>query len=698
MGRRFVTLVAACVMLLLAVVSLSCLAPGAARADDSSIGTVGGSVHPIWNTGVRLAAETVQATCFGDFAEYRVDFEFENDGPARTVKLGFPFTTTGYGEEGASTPVGFQAWQDGRPLAVTTVASDWNQKGRVGYYVHTAHFRHGTTMITVSYLASPGGVAVARRRGDQSPSAGVSNDYQYWLHTGATWQGTIGKAVVRYRLADTFCGIDIDLPASDVAKNAAVTSRGWTTPLPRTYQWQFDDFEPTTAARAHSWWVSQSPYDITLGFSTPVTGGTNDPKWTASSAAGGASGSFSASSLSDFGTWAEGVPGLGVGQWVEAHFKHAVRVRELRILPGDTAYDSAFDRYARPRALLAVFSNGTSKLLHFRDAPSLQRFPVDVTTRWVRLVIRSVYRGTDYPATCISDVEFGTQRAPGYAPFPRLIDDPTATGTLPAWAGPPAPTPRGSLGRLGQQQAWNVDSDHEPTDFRALEDYQDYTGGDLIGVSAWAVDQGFPADAPFGQPSSPAALRAMDPTLRLPAARLVGRVTAVYALSYQTFEVSYSSGVDLLVNTRAGDWTVTPLAAARRDETQIMDDYEDGRAHPFDIGLIGGKEVGLAQPGTVPPSSGEAGYKVPGELFWYAGGVSYHLYAPADSWTTGTIVAAARSMILPPVARPKPQPKPAGNAWWPPVAGVGIFAGIVAAVLASARRRRALPAFSDTGR
>ena len=62
-----------------------------ALADDSSVGAEGGTVHAIWTTDVRLDAETVQATCFGNFAEYRVDFRLVNEGEARKVMLGFPF-------------------------------------------------------------------------------------------------------------------------------------------------------------------------------------------------------------------------------------------------------------------------------------------------------------------------------------------------------------------------------------------------------------------------------------------------------------------------------------------------------------------------------------------------------------------------------------------------------------------------------
>jgi hypothetical protein len=226
-------------------------------------------------------------------------------------------------------------------------------------------------------------------------------------------------------------------------------------------------------------------------------------------------------------------------------------------------------------------------------------------------------------------------------------------------------------------------------------DYEGYAGGDLIGVSAWEDDPHFPADAPFREPSSLAALQVMDPTLRLPSPALVGQVTAVHALSYQTFEVTYSGGVDLLVNTRAGDWPVGSLAAVREGERQAMDPYTDGRTYPFDIALIGRQKVGLAQPGDVPGTS-----EMPGELFWYADGASYHLYAPLSWPTTTTIVAAARSMILPPAIRPtaKPQPKATNAGWWPPVLGVGVFAVIAAAVLAGARRRRHPAALPEAGR
>ena len=66
--------------------SLSC---DDARADDTEVGGMGGSIQPIGSTDIRLEAETVKAVLFRDFAEYRVDFIFDNAGEERRVRLGF---------------------------------------------------------------------------------------------------------------------------------------------------------------------------------------------------------------------------------------------------------------------------------------------------------------------------------------------------------------------------------------------------------------------------------------------------------------------------------------------------------------------------------------------------------------------------------------------------------------------------------
>ena len=688
----------------LAVTAFLCALPAAfllfcpaARADDGEVGAGGGTVYPVKTADIRMAAETVQAVCFGGFAEYRVDFLFVNEGKPRQVKLGFPFTAVLRGEQESERPVGFQAWQGSRPLTVTAVEMQASSGGTYGLFLHEARFPHGSTMITVSYLAQASAMPVGQRR-KTDPQDGPlkwAAWYQYWLHTGSTWKGTIGKAIVRYRLADSFRGSDLALRAKDAAKDVLVTApSNWSTPLPRTYQWVFSNFDPKPV-HATDWWEQASPYDITLGFQDATGNSPTQGAWTQSSAAdgfgvkgdgGGGRGSLSDGECRSF--WAEGVPGPGIGQWVQTRLKHSVRLRELRILPGNNSYATAFRRYGRPKTLKAIFSDGRSRLLHLADAPTLQRFPVNVTTRSVRFVIMAAYRGTDYPATCISEVELGTQRAPGFAPFRRLIEDRFATGHLSAWAGAAAPAP--VIGPATQDQEAQMDA-------------QSNGNGDLIGVTVghWPaeIDSPLPRlpsdEAPFKEPAALAAVTAANPDARLPAQGLVGAPTKVTALSHWVFEIDYSSGVDVLVNTRLPATSRVSLTSERAAETQSMADNEetftDGRKHPFDLVNIGGQAAGLAGPGSVAATEYHRAEAVPGQLFWQQGHVSYHLYARSKAVTTGQLVVAARSMLgVGAESGQKPAPTSSWS-WWLGLA-VGLF--VVAATggfVVWRRARRSTP-------
>ena len=151
----------------------------------------------------------------------------------------------------------------------------------------------------------------------------------------------------------------------------------WTEPLPRTYQWQFRDFEPESASTTN-WWKPQSPFDVTLAFTVPTGPFPTQATWTWSSVARGF-GDREWENLQDgdlSSCWAEGAPGPGVGQWVQARFRKPTPLRELRILPGNNGSDSTFREFARPRTLAAIFSDGSTTLLHLQDSPTLQRFPV----------------------------------------------------------------------------------------------------------------------------------------------------------------------------------------------------------------------------------------------------------------------------------------------------------------------------------
>lgn len=79
----------------------------------------------------------------------------------------------------------------------------------------------------------------------------------------AGWKGTIGKAVVRYRLADSFNGWAVDVKAADREAYGEGAGTPITSPESyvmlddHTYQWVFEDFEPT------------EDNDIVLAFTRP---------------------------------------------------------------------------------------------------------------------------------------------------------------------------------------------------------------------------------------------------------------------------------------------------------------------------------------------------------------------------------------------------------------------------------------------
>ena len=420
-----------------------------AAADDGAVGGDGGDVYPLANSDIRMQAETVQAICFREFAEYRVDFEFVNEGKTQTVKLGFPFAVTESDNMGTA-PADFRAWQDGRPLTVTIGREVSSQSisaaTGVGYYLHVATFPPGKTMITVAYFAGASHSA-SQRYPELAPKefadAGITGwdaAYWYWLHTGAGWRDTIGKAVVRYTLADSFAGWAIDVPPDPGQANTDKTG-----PVPyarlddRAYQWVFQDFEPTEND------------DITLAFSNaqpafsdPSTRTDNDlpagmGAWTEVEAVSGDARPLSADGTPEWnptgglfgGAW--GAPAPGAGGWILLSIKGNRNLKEFRILPGRLDTLTSFKEYGRPKTVRVTLSDGTSSDFALADDPSLQSFPISGTTALATIKILDVYPGTKSNDTYISYIEFGNETAPAFEPFAKLITEqappPTTTSS-----------------------------------------------------------------------------------------------------------------------------------------------------------------------------------------------------------------------------------------------------------------------------
>jgi hypothetical protein len=113
-------------------------------------------------------------------------FVFRNEGPATTVKMGFPDEDSAReGEKGKSVFKSFRSWVDGR--SVTTRIEEDDNDG-VWQVKQVDLPANKTVVVRDVYSVSPG-------MGFQGGTWWMSYA-AYTLHTGASWKGSIGRADV----------------------------------------------------------------------------------------------------------------------------------------------------------------------------------------------------------------------------------------------------------------------------------------------------------------------------------------------------------------------------------------------------------------------------------------------------------------------------------------------------------------------
>lgn len=106
--------------------------------------------------------------------------------------------------------------------------------------------------------------------------------------------------------------------------------------------------------------------------------------------------------------WVEGASGDGVGEWITFTFDGVYRVSGMRIHAGYQKSEELYGKNARPAILTVVFSDGTEQTVTLQDinGPQDVAFDGPADTSSVTLEIASVYPGSKYEDTVISEVSF----------------------------------------------------------------------------------------------------------------------------------------------------------------------------------------------------------------------------------------------------------------------------------------------------
>lgn len=106
--------------------------------------------------------------------------------------------------------------------------------------------------------------------------------------------------------------------------------------------------------------------------------------------------------------WVEAVSGHGEGESITVQLNETYKVSGFNINAGYQKNDDVYGKNSRPATLLVTFSDGTGIDITLKDVNEQQQifFPSTVETSSITLTIQSVYPGSKYEDTVISEIQF----------------------------------------------------------------------------------------------------------------------------------------------------------------------------------------------------------------------------------------------------------------------------------------------------
>ena len=101
----------------------------------------------------------------------------------------------------------------------------------------------------------------------------------------------------------------------------------------------------------------------------------------------------------------------GVGQLISVHFKGPVVIASVSIASGPGENLAQYRLHNRVKTLRVTLSNGETQVLTFEDEMKMQRFALrrPALTEWIKFEILSIFRGTKFDRTPISEIAFNRE-------------------------------------------------------------------------------------------------------------------------------------------------------------------------------------------------------------------------------------------------------------------------------------------------
>ncbi|MBF0106946.1 MAG: discoidin domain-containing protein [Deltaproteobacteria bacterium] len=103
--------------------------------------------------------------------------------------------------------------------------------------------------------------------------------------------------------------------------------------------------------------------------------------------------------------WVEGVDGYGVNEWIKLAFGSPMKFKSLYITNGYAKNNDVYLKNSRPKKIRLDVDSGQSfeHTLSDTSASQIIILPLAVSSTSVKLTILSVYPGSKYMDTCISE-------------------------------------------------------------------------------------------------------------------------------------------------------------------------------------------------------------------------------------------------------------------------------------------------------